>query len=403
MNSSQIDLSKLKIDHDDSPGESGGAGKKIIGGVIVLAILGSLTFFLWPMLKPAKKVELVTVAMTSAAQANSVLTASGYIVPQRKAAVASKATGQLMALEAEEGDRVTKDQIIARLDNRDVLARFNQMEANLALANAQLKQEEAMLEQLRREYERKKSLHTAETLSDAEFDIAEAQWLASTARRDAAKAGIEATRAAVQAARVDLDNTIIRAPFDGTVLTKNADIGEMVAPFAGSANSRGAVVTIADMASLQLEADVSESNLERIKVDQPCEIVLDAFPEKRYRGVVWKIVPTVNRAKATVLTKVKILDIDDRILPDMSAKVNFLSDAMTDSLIQTRPKITLPQTAILNSRIFLLNDETIQVITVVIGETMGDRVVILGGLSAGDQVVNHPTAELRDGDKVQAQ
>ena len=218
------------------------------------------------------------------------LTASGYIVAQRKAAVASKGSGKLVYLGVVEGDRVKKNQIIARLEDSDVHASLEQAKANLRINEADLKDAQQSLK-------RQKDLLEKGLANQADYDAAEARQLRVIAN-------IEMAKALVDGAEVALEYTLIRAPFDGTVLAKNADIGEMVVPMAASVGSKSAVVTIADMTSLQVEADVSESNIENVKPDQPCEITLDAYPEVRYQGYVAKIVPTADRAKATVLVKV---------------------------------------------------------------------------------------------------
>ncbi len=214
-----------------------------------------------------------------------VLTASGYVVAQRKAAIASKATGRIVYLGVVEGDRVTKNEIIARLEDADMRAAVEQ-------ARATLRVNQADLNDAQRSYDRQKTLLAKNLSTQAEFDAAEAQLQRVAANIEVAKAG-------VAAAEVALENTLIRAPFDGTVLTKDADLGEMVVPMAASAGSKSAVVTIADMTSLQVEADVSESNIEHVTNHQPCEITLDAYPGARYEGYVDKIVPTADRSKAT--------------------------------------------------------------------------------------------------------
>ena len=201
-----------------------------------------------------------------------------------------------------------------------------------------------------------------------------------------------------------MENTRIRAPFDGTILTKNADVGEVVAPFGAASNSRGAVVMMADMSSLEVEADVSESNIEKISDGQPCEITLDAFPEKRYRGVVGKIVPTADRAKATVLTKVRFIDRDSRVLPEMSAKVSFLTEALSDSAASAKPKLVISAAAIVSKDgakyVFVIKENVLARRNVTLGNAIGGSIEVLQGLSAGESVVLKPAENLADGMKV---
>jgi RND family efflux transporter MFP subunit len=208
----------------------------------------------------------------------------------------------------------------------------------------------------------------------------------------------------VRSAEVSLENTRIRAPFDGTVLTKNANIGEVVAPFAAAASSRAAVVTIADMSSLEVEADVSESNITRVKQGAPCEITLDAYADKRYAGFVHKIVPTADRAKATVLTKVRFKNLDDRVLPEMSAKVNFLSKEIENADMEQKPVTAIPLNAIATidgkKIVYRITDGVARQVVIETGELLGAAVEVMSGVTAGDKLVSKPGDTMSDGAKV---
>jgi RND family efflux transporter MFP subunit len=253
------------------------------------------------------------------------LNASGYVVAQRKADVAAKITGQMVAIRVQEGRLVKQGQLIAQLENEDAKASLEQGRANLMLARARLDQARADLENVSLDFERKKSLVASGAVSRSEFDAAEARYLSAKAALDASRAEVESSAASLSNARIALSYSEIRAPFDAVVLTKNADVGDIITPFGAAANAKAAVVSIADLSSLQVEVDVSEANISSVSVGQPCDILLDALPEKRFRGVVDTIVPTVDRSKATVLVKVRFRERDTRILPEMSAKVGFLS------------------------------------------------------------------------------
>ena len=274
--------------------------------------------------------------MVYPAQSLSVLNASGYIVAQRKAAVASKMTGRLTALLVEEGNRVQKGQILARMENADVTAVKGQVTANLANARAMLKQAAVERDNLAQEHDRYQRLIAGGYVSQSEYDMIHTRYLRSQEAVKAAQAAVESATAALSGAEANLDYTLIRAPFDGVVLTKNADVGDIVTPLGASSTSKAAVVTLADMDSLQVEVDVSETSITLIKVGQPCDIQLDALSDKRFRGAVHAIVPTVDRAKATVLVKVRFLDKDARMLPDMSAKVSFLSRELKSEELQAQ-------------------------------------------------------------------
>ncbi len=313
MEAKNADLSALRINRATDPSSTSPGARRwlaialsAVGAVVLVAIL----LLTSGALSSAVPVRLTPATMMSPIRSGAILIASGYVVAQRKAAVASKGMGRLVYLGVIEGDRVRAGQVIARIEDADVRAQLAQAQANLDLSRADLR-------------DAQRSLAREQALLDSGFSSA-ASFDAAEARYERVKAGIAVAQAAVQSAEVALENTVIRAPFDGTVLTKNADVGEVVAPLAGSAFSKSAVVTIADLRSLQVEADVAESNLEAISPGQPCEIVLDAYPDVRYPGVVAKIVPTADRAKATVQVKVAFRSYDARVLPEMSAKVHFL-------------------------------------------------------------------------------
>src|SRR5204863_220050 len=240
-------------------------------------------------------------------------------------------TGRLVYLGVVEGDRVRAGQVIARIEDADVKAQLAQAQANLQVSRAEL-------HDAQRSLARERFLADSGASSQASVDAAEA-------RHERVKASIAAAEATVLSAQVSLENTVIRAPFDGTVLTKNADVGEVVAPLAASAFSKSAVVTIADLRSLQVEADVAESNLEATSPGQACEIVLDAYPDVRYPGSVAMIVPTADRAKATVQVKVAFHSYDARVLPEMSAKVHFLPRP-SRAAVDTQPVLVVPSTAV---------------------------------------------------------
>lgn len=400
------DLSRLQIDRDKNVIQNGNNSRTrnlaLLGlsGVILLAII----YFLTSILSSTPTVKVTTVSMIYPSQADAILTASGYVVAQTQAAIASKGTGRLEHLSVEEGDEIKKGEIIAQLEHGDVDAAFEQARANLEMAKATLKQREADFHEARLNYERQKDLLEKGLISNSEYDIAEARFKSAEAAVTVANAQIELSRAAMVAAKVDVENTRIRAPFDGTVLTKNADIGEMVAPFAASSNSRGAVVTIADMSSLEVEADVSESNIQRVKLGQSCEISLDAFPDIRYPGYVHRIVPTADRAKATVLTKIRFKDLDEKVLPEMSAKVNFLSKSLQGNDESLQPFMAVSKKSVVNKYnrdvVFVVRDGIVTETPVSLGRKFGEQIEILSGVSNGAQVVLSPSDDLKSGEKI---
>lgn len=213
---------------------------------------------------------------------------------------------------------------------------------------------------------------------------------------------MKAAEAALEGAKVSVEYTLVRAPFDAVVLTKNADIGDIITPLGAAANAKAAVVTIADMNSLQVEADVSESNLEQVKAGQPCEIQLDALPDKRFRGEVHMVIPTADRSKATVMVKVRFLDKDPRILPEMSAKVAFLSKAVSPEEEKSRTTINPAAVVSRNNKTtaFVIKEGQVEEQEIATGEKLGDLLVVTGGVRAGDRVVLNPSKGLKSGSRV---
>ncbi|MFH1147233.1 MAG: efflux RND transporter periplasmic adaptor subunit [Pseudomonadota bacterium] len=395
------ELESLRIDKSKSPISSTGKRgliRKILPVIIVLIVL----LLIWSGLDRARDVKIAVVSKVYPSQGFTLLNASGYVVAQRKAAVASKATGRLEWLGVEEGSRIKEGQIIARIENKDVIASREQADANLCVARSKLEEAGAELGDATLQYERLKALVSRGVVAKTEFDAADARYRRARAAVAGAESAINAAQAVVREAAVKIEHTFIRAPFDAVVLTKNADVGDIVAPLGAAADARAAVVTIADMASLQVEADVAESNLSKIRVGQPCEIQLDAIPEERYNGVVHMIVPTADRAKATVMTKVRFLAKDSRILPEMSATVAFLEKPVGRN--EKNPRTAVDTSAVASRKnrkvVFLVQDGKARMIGVVPGQRLGDMTEIVRGVNVGDKLVVNPPPDLKDGAKV---
>ncbi|GIL03634.1 MAG: hemolysin secretion protein D [Betaproteobacteria bacterium] len=270
-------------------------------------------------------VEIGTVVAAYPSQSVAVLNATGRVVAARRASVSSKATGRLDWLGVQEGQRVKEGELIARLENRDVAASREQAAASVEAARANLVQGQAELADAEAALKRAQELAQKNFVSASAVDAAEARYNKARAAIESLRANIRVAEANLRAATVAFEQTLIRAPFTGIVLTKSANVGDIVTPFSSAAGTTGAVVTMADMSTLEVEADVSESSIAKIKLDQPAEIQLDAFPDLRLAGSVSRIVPTVDRSKATLLVKVRFDETDPRVLPDMSAKIAFLS------------------------------------------------------------------------------
>lgn len=396
------DLSQLKIDKTTDIYRPQRRRKLIYmtAGMCFIVLLG--VFYMKGVFTPAVQVEAANVTQVYPSQTFTLLNASGYVVAQRKAAVASKVTGRLISMTVEEGSRVRKGEVIARLENDDVIALRDQADANLNAARYNLEQSKAELNDATVSFNRNKELVRQGFISKAENDVSEARYNKAVAAVAAAEAAIKANAAGLQNAKVALEYTLIRAPFDAVVLTKNADVGDIVSPLSAAANAKAAVVTIADMDSLQVEVDVSESNLQQVKIGQPCEIQLDAFPDSRFRGMVHMIVPTADRTKATVLVKVRFMDKDNRILPEMSAKVAFLSREVRED--EKKPLTALNPAAIVDRNgkksVYLIKENRVVETVVTLGEKLGDTVEVLSGVKAGDRVVLKPLEKMRNGSRI---
>jgi RND family efflux transporter MFP subunit len=396
------ELSQLKIDKTAGIYQPRKRRKLLylIGAAIALILAGIL--YMQGVFAPAVKVEAASVTQMYPSQTFTLLNASGYVVAQRKAAVASKVTGRIISLLVEEGSTVKKGQVIARLESDDVAAARDQAKANLDAARYALEQAKAEFNDATITFNRNKELIGQGYVAQAEYDASEARFRKAKAGVSAAEAAVQASIAALQGASVAYEYTLIRAPFDAVVLTKNADIGDIVTPIGAAADAKAAVVSIADMSSLQVEVDVSESNLQQVKTGQPCEILLDALPEYRFRGAVHMIVPTADRTKATVMVKIRFIDSDNRILPEMSAKVAFLSREVMSA--EEKPRTVVNPAAIVDRKdkkaVFLITDNRVIETQVSLGEKLGDMVEVLSGVKTGDRLVLKPLDRMRNGQRI---
>lgn len=344
----------------------------------------------------------VTPVVPLPAGGSSGLAATGYVVAQRQALIASKGTGRLEYLGVKVGDRVKAEQVIARLEHADIEALLKQTVAKLNVARARLGEAKPELQEATLNFERVKTLHEKSFVTQSEHDIAAARIQRAAAAVKSAEAAIAAAEAERQAAQVQLENTNIRAPFDGIVIKKLAEVGEVVSPMTATVRSGGSVVTIVDPASVVVDAEVSESMIHRVQGGQSAEIQLDSVPGHRYQGEVLQVMPTADRAKATVLTRVRFLDLDDRIKPDLSAKVTFgpkpgSAEAVTDAW-------GVPPTAVVKREgrqiVFLVRNGVAQETSVEVGADNGPLKTVRGSLSQTDEVIITPPTDLRSGDVV---
>ena len=398
--SRDTDLSKLRIARGMQQRTRPPRWRRMVVPALIAAALAVVALAGYRMTIGAPpEVETTAVTLAYPYQADTVLNATGYVVAQRKASVASKATGRLVWLGVAEGSRVRKDEVIARLESQDVEAARAQAAANVTVARANVQQARAEAEDARRQLGRTKELLEQNFVSQAAYDAALARNDKAVAAVNSARAAEAAAGASLRAAAVAVEQTVIRAPFEGVVLTKNANVGDTITPFSQALDTKGAVLTMADMSTLEVEADVSESNLQKVKVGQSCIIELDAVPDVRFQGSVNRVVPTVDRAKATVMTKISFRDPDPRILPDMSARVAFLTRSLTPD--ERTPRLAVRAAAVVrsdaNQVVYAVRDGKVARVPVQTGRSIGDMVELVRGPAAGEKVVVNPPPNLRDG------
>ncbi len=395
------DLGKLRIDRSrPAPRPGSGRLKKWLWSAVAVLAVG-LGWWLMPRSLTAETSQAVMVYPT---RALTTVNATGYVVADRKASLASKITSRLVWLGVEEGSRVKEGDVLARLESEDVAANLVRAKADVQTARFRVEETEAELADAKLNHGRYQALDAQHVVARSEYDQAVARIRKAQAAHEQAQRQLAARNADLENAKAQVEYTVIRAPFDAVVLTKSADVGDIVTPIGASTTSKASVVTIADMGSLQIEADVSESNLEKISSGEPCEIQLDAFGEERFPGYVHMIVPTADRTKATVLVKVRFKTLDPRILPQMSAKVAFLERAPTAE--ERTPRLAVPAKALAadtagdGAAVFVVVDGKARRTTVKKGMKLGDMVEIVDGLKTGDRVVLAPPANLADGARI---
>jgi len=409
------DLSKLRINRDDPPP----AVRRALGRVLWLTAAAALVLLVVMLVARrggAVPVQIVTVSTSGGEGAanrgggNIAVVANGYVVARTKAAVSAKIPGRLAMLNVSEGSAVQKGQIIARLDNADYAAAVGQAEAGLASAKATLIEAQSDRDQMQRDYVRVRDIHAQNPnlVSPQDVENADSRARQAEARFGAQQARVDAAAASLRMAQANLENTYIRAPFSGTVLRKEAEVGEVVAPSVGGGLTRGAVVTMADLATLEVEVDVNEAYIARIEGGQQARITLDAYPDTAFRGTVRQVVPTADRQRATVQVKVAIVDRDPRILTEMGAKVEFLTPerAAAPGAQQTveRPRILVPADAVRSDNgrdvVWIVRDGRLQKRDVDAGPVSGNFREIRSGLSGGEQLLVGGIETPKEGQRV---
>jgi len=389
--SAPSDLSALRIDRG-GPAPASGPPRWILV-LIAFVALGGGGAYAWSRLAPrAITVRTGIADATGGGTATGDgITANGYVVARTKASVSAKILGRLAWMGVSEGSLMKAGDVIARLDDADYAAAVNAARANTAQVAAQLAQ-------ARRDLERKNSLRRDSLIAASDLETSQTQV-------DVLVAQLASARAQAALAEVNLQSTRVQAPFSGTVLRKDAEVGEIVAPSsAGGGLTRTSIVTMADLRTLEVEVDVNEAYIAQVHGGQTARITLDAYPDTSFSGRVRQVVPTADRQKATVLVKVSILDHDPRILPEMGAKVIFVSKGAAGAAAPKR--VLAPATAVVQgaggASVWVVENDLVRRVPVVPGATRGEQVEIRQGLAGGESLVLQPPASMRDGDRVKA-
>ena len=399
------ELKSLRIDR--AP-QRRGLPRWLVPAVVLLAIAAAALVG-WNALGKrlfAPEVDTATVTLITPAQGAQLLVATGYVVPQRKANISPRIGGRVAKIFVEDGTVVKAGQVIAVLEDADYRAQLAQAQADLKAAQAREKRAEVDLQDAQRQYDREQIVQGKCVSTPAALDAASARLGTAKAALAAAEAEVGAARARVEVARVSLDNCYVRAPFSGRITQKLTDVGEIVFGFTSAGNAgNGGIASLADFDSLQVEADVSESQVAKLTIGTPAEIVLDAFPDRRYRGKVAEVRPRVDRAKATVTVKVAFVDEAKDVLPDMGAKVTFLTRQLDEAAQKAPPTPAVSPDAVVDrgetKAVFVIQpNDTVKSVPVITGAPVGGMVSLREGPAPGARVVRSPPADLKDGMRV---
>lgn len=369
---------------------------------LVVGVLGAVHFVLRP---PLLEVEAVAAQpLPETAVNNAVLDASGYVTARRVATVSSKISGKIIEVRIEEGDAVNAGDILARLEDTDENAQMLLAQAQLAQVQAQLSEVESQLRQAQRDLNRQIDLSKKGLSSIQALETARTQVAVLDGSLQSRRAMINVAEAQKHIAGVNYDNTIIRAPFSGVVIAKAAQPGEILSPIsAGGGFTRTGICTIVDMDSLEIEVDINEAYINRVKPRQPVEAVLDAYPQWKIPAEVIAIIPTADRSKATVKVRIALKQKDARIVPDMGIRVSFFETEPPSD--PARPQgVLIPASAIAQreegSVVFVIDGEQVRRRAVTAGQSYGDLRLVPAGLGTGERVVREPQANLQDGMRI---
>lgn len=396
------DLAQLRIDRDGPSGPS--PLRKLVMPLLVVGLLGAGAYVGWQRLSPAlfkQEVRTTEVSLISPSQSEVLFTATGYAIPQLTSKVGSKLPGRLAKVNIKEGDDVKAGDVIAQLEDADQKASVVAAGTRVGVAQARIQAARANLAELAQQITREKALVESGTVGRANLENMEARHAALAEAVKASEAEATAAQADVGTVGIGLKDRIIVSPISGRVVTKPATVGE----FVGGIGNVGLIAEIVDFSSIVVETDVPEARLHMVKLGGPAEIVLDAYPNKRYRGVVETLGQRVNRSKATVMVKVKFVDDTSGVLPEMSARVSFLSKAIEEAALKQAPKKVVAKDAVVDRAgeklVFAVDNGRLRAMPVRVAGPMGDTAVELAdGPPPGVKVVAQPTIEMQDGTRV---
>jgi RND family efflux transporter MFP subunit len=372
----------------------------IAGVVVVVAVLAFV--FLRP--KPTEVTTVVAESESSGPSlGNAVLNASGYVVVRRVSTVSSKVTGKIAEIFVEEGMAVKEGQVLARLEPANSRTMLTMAQRELEAAKRNLAEIEVRLAEARRNLERNEALVQQQLISQTALDASKAEVNALAARLAASQAQVKVAESGLQMRQIDFDDIEVKAPFDGVVISKNAQPGEMISPMSSGGFTRTGIATIVDMDSREIEVDVNEAYINRVKPDQRVEATLDAYPDSPLAARVTNIVPTADRTKATVRVRIGFDKLDPRILPDMGIKVRFLDDAPVQAA-NAGPRIRVPAVAVQregdSAYVWVVSDGRVERRAVTVGAENDGNIEVRAGVASGDELVSPVVQGLEDGGKV---
>jgi RND family efflux transporter MFP subunit len=396
-------LNSLRIERNAAPESGRSISKYVIYAAIALALVGAAWW--WFGSPKAIEVELTQATATRSGGVATVLDASGYVVARRQATVSAKVTGKVLDVRIEEGMHVKEGQVLATLDTSTTARQLDLAEQQATSSRAQLAEVQVRLDEATRAARRAERLRADKLISEADLDTAQSTVAALQAQLASLQSQVTVAQANVRVQQQNMSDLTVRAPFTGVVISKDAQPGEMVSPIsAGGGFTRTGIATIVDMDSREIEVDVNEAFINRVLDEQKTEAVLDAYPEWTIASHVISIVPTADRQKATVKVRIGFDQLDPRILPDMGVKVRFLDNASAKSDAPARMMLEAPSSAVFSADgrqyVWRVVDNSVERIAVSTGNAHGDRIEILSGISAGDQLVLQPNEQLKDGGKI---